>query len=74
MFTEKEEKQQCNKDYSSCIYSAQGTIMCNVQKAMNVPEPKVIEGFSQALEYTPGMSLGGLPNFAPLPNRKAFEQ
>lgn len=73
-FTQEKPLNDCKKDYGGCIYSAQGTIVCNLRKPEPLAGPQYAEGFTQAIEYTPGMSLGGLPNFASLPNGHALEE
>ena len=48
----------CNKNYESCVYSAQGALMCNLKKNGD----KVKESF------VPGMVIGGLPNMPQITN------
>jgi hypothetical protein len=53
-FTQNEDPVSCTKNYDSCVYTAQGSLMCNLKKK-EVKETMV-----------PGMSLGGLPNIGGL--------
>lgn len=42
----------CTKNYDLCVYTAQGSLICNMKNKKEVKETMV-----------PGMVLGGLPNF-----------
>lgn len=51
------DKIPCVRKYESCVYTAQGALMCNLK---NGEKEQVKEPF------VPGMVLGGLPNVPPL--------
>lgn len=42
------------KDFSQCIYSAQGTLVCGNGSKQNASSKEM---------FIPGMNLGGLPSF-----------
>lgn len=50
---------KCQKTYLGCVYSAQGSVVCNLpeKKDNNIKET-----------FVPGVMLGGLPNFPSIPN------
>lgn len=51
------DKIPCVRKYESCVYSAQGALMCNIKS----------NGGDVKEKFVPGMVLGGLPNFPSLP-------
>lgn len=50
---------KCQKTYLGCVYSAQGSVVCNLPEQQTKKD--IVENF------VPGVMLGGLPNFSPLP-------
>lgn len=52
---------KCQKAYLGCVYSAQGSVVCNL------PQEKEKEKKDIKEHFVPGVMLGGLPNFSPLP-------
>jgi hypothetical protein len=70
----------CQKDYMGCVYSAQGSIMCNLKgnNGVSVKDKIVQEAQMNYLAnqmnnmnvretFVPGMGLGGLPNIPSVP-------